>query len=84
MYAIYVRMYIDSEGEEETFRLTPLVTSSEGSDEVDGIVEVLYNRRWGYICRPPDTELNNVAEAACEGFGYQRESSRVLGTPRRR
>lgn len=64
----------------ETVRLSPLVTGS-GEDRVEGIVEILYNRRWGYICRPPDDEMDVVAEAVCQGFGYQREDARIMDTP---
>ena len=65
----------------ETVQLSPPVTSQGDNNRVEGVVEILYNKRWGYICRPPGNELDDVAEAVCQGLGYQREDSRVINTP---
>ena len=55
--------------------------TTEG-DRVRGVVEIMFNGRWGLLCRPPIE--NQVAGSVCEGLGYSREDSQLMGTPEAR
>ena len=46
---------------------------SEGN-RVTGIVEIVYDGRWGLLCDPTFLTESEVAESVCEGFGFSRSS----------
>ncbi len=67
----------------ESVRLSSQVTDPDDDDRVQGIVEILFDSRWGYICRPIDTQSSVVATAACKGLGYREEDAMIIDTPTR-
>ena len=45
------------------------------NDRVRGIVEVLFDFRWGPMCRPFPEE---VLQSTCGGLGYSRQSAQYF------
>ena len=63
-------------------RLLPVDIQDNEDDRVRGIVEVLYDGRWGPLCRPPSPDVLEVAsQAACVEMGYKRGGSTHLNLP---
>ena len=64
---------LGSSGEEGSARLFNSIDNND--DTFSGIVEVLYDGRWGPVCT---TDSTAVAEVACEGFGFRRDGGFII------
>ncbi len=67
----------------ESVRLSSQVIDPDDDSRVQGIVEILFDSRWGYICRPTEIQTNEVVAIVCRGLGYQGGGARIIGTPSR-
>ena len=47
-----------------------------GGDTQEGIVEMVYDGRWGMLCDDGFSRID--AQAICEGLGYDRDAASVL------
>ena len=60
-------------GNSEPEQSVRLINEVRGNDRVEGIVEILYDGRWGLLCSPPSTF--EVAASICDGLGFGRSSN---------
>ena len=47
-----------------------------GDDSREGIVEIVYNGRWGMLCDSRFTRTD--AQSVCEGLGYDRGDANMM------
>ena len=59
-------------------------TTMEDENLLQGLVEIVFAQRWGYVCRPLEDQEDEVAAAVCQGLGYQRRGARVIDNPTQR
>lgn len=50
----------------------------DDDERVSGIVEVLYDGRWGPVCASANS--TEVAAVTCEGLGFRREQASVISS----
>jgi hypothetical protein len=54
-----------------------MFASSRSGNRVQGVVEVLFDSRWGLVCQPFSEEA--VIRAVCGEFGYSTSSGELFG-----